>query len=637
MCLCVKLKTCGSRLDEWSVILKREFPYSQCKIPHSKELNIGKLGFGGAITTDTCNAAQKTRRLLVHEVLQYSNDNHVLQVDCWHHLRNVWLGGMAKKTTKYLSDFLEDSLDVIDPRLRVSTGMEGILRACDKEFSLCANYPKGHGELFYAWMKENHPGSLLLHVERTAGSRQDIVVEGAGAIYWNRQYWIEFLDERLRLPGGNILQESLFIVLSSLEIVGVSRLYSILHFSICLPMRWIAGNSHVLAKYNWSITSMGRVVDILESALEDIAQNGDLILDKIFMFGIFKELREELKPFQEYWLHMFDNKRMAVIDDSSTKVTHFSIVCNELFEPTTQTNIDSSTITKYLAVAAANALLEELRDTRKATSKYLSSSQSEFCWGGITPKNHTAGLNKMAVNDPAERSFGALTGQLQSFGRIGLTNAAGVSQVRTNGDFKRGFEASSSNKRKHANKMGFFHTLPENLRTSLIIMAMEHSPVSRNSDRLLLSKQRDAKMKKEKIAHELGMKNATEKYIDSLYYYDKYGSSACWMKVSDVDKELKNLKSKSAKLWALKENIRIRVIGFGWNEFSHQWSKNGIEYSPKELGEHLKKIIKAEKRRVVPKRPPTLIPQHKKTSIIRRTNNGCKNNECDISGEEYTF
>ena len=79
---------------------------------------------------------------------------------------------------------------------------------------------------------------------------------------------------------------------------------------------------------------------------------------------------------------MFDNKRMSVIADSSTKVTHFSIVYNKLFEPSTQTNIDSSTITKDLAVVAANALLEELRDTRKATSKYLSSSQSEFCWGG---------------------------------------------------------------------------------------------------------------------------------------------------------------------------------------------------------------------------------------------------------------
>ena len=134
-------------MDEWSVILKREFPDCQYEIPHSKELYIGKLGFGGAITTDTCNTAQKTRRLLVKEVLQYSSDNNVLQVDCWHHLRNVWLGGM-KKTTKFLKDLLEDSLDEIDPCLRVSTGTEGILRACNKELSLCANYPKGYGELF---------------------------------------------------------------------------------------------------------------------------------------------------------------------------------------------------------------------------------------------------------------------------------------------------------------------------------------------------------------------------------------------------------------------------------------------------------------------------------------------------------
>ena len=55
-----------------------------------------------------------------------------------------------------------------------------------------------------------------------------------------------------------------------------------------------------------------------------------------------------------------------------------------------------------------------------------------------------------------------------------------------------------------------------------------------------------------------------EKYIDALYYYDKYNYHACQMNVKDVDKELKNLKSK-AKKWALKENIRIIVIGFGWS------------------------------------------------------------------------
>ena len=40
------------------------------------------------------------------------------------------------------------------------------------------------------------------------------------------------------------------------------------------------------------------------------------------------------------------------------------------------------------------------------------------------------------------------------------------------------------------------------------------------------------------------------------------------MNEKDVDKELKKLKSVSAKLWAVKENIRIRVKGFGTADFS---------------------------------------------------------------------
>ena len=606
-----KLKTSGERLDQWATVLQREYPDSTYKIPNGKELHIGKLGFGGAITTDTCNAAQKTKRLLVDEVLQYSTNNHVLLVDCWHHLRNVWLGGMAKSTTNFLNDLLADSLEVIDPQLRVSTGMEGILRACDKEFSLCANYPKGHGELFGTWIKENHPGALLLHVERTAGSRQDLVVEGAGAIFWNRPFWVEFLDERLRLPAGNILQENLFIVLTSVEMVALSRIYAIVHLSICLPIRWLAANSHTLAKYSWSIQSMGRVVDILEKSLEKISKKGALILDEKFMMEVFLPLHSEIEPFNDYWVHMFDKKQMSRVADKSSKVLHFGKLRSELFTPTLPTNIESSTVAKKLSTNVADALLVELRDTRKATSKYLSSSKSKCCWGNTSPEDRVAGLNKMAVNDPAERSFGALTGQLQIYGRISLPYAAGVSQVRTNGDLSRGFETTSSNKRKATKKDGFFHTLPEELRNSLIIMALEYSPETKKVDQILLSKQRAAKRQKEKLAHEHGLQMASEKYIDALYYYDKYGSPACWMNVKDVDREIKKLKSVSAKLSALKENIRIRVIGFGWSNFAHPWSKNGIAYSPQELGVHLKSIIKAEKKCIIPNRPPTQLPQRK--------------------------
>ena len=226
---------------------------------------------------------------------------------------------MGKSLTTFLNNLLKDSLDEIDSRLRVTHGMEGILRACDKKYSFCANYPKGHGELFNTWMEEHHHRALLLHVERTTGSRNDLIV-----VYWNNQYWVEFLDDCLRISGDNILKEqNLFVVLSSLEIIALSHVCSIVHLAICLPIRWLASNSHLLAKYNWSIRSMGRVVDILESALGKIILSKELILDEAFMLDMFKDLRDELKLFHEYWLHMFDKKRKPLVADLNSKVVHF--------------------------------------------------------------------------------------------------------------------------------------------------------------------------------------------------------------------------------------------------------------------------------------------------------------------------
>ena len=46
-------------------------------------------------------------------------------------------------------------------------------------------------------MKKYHPGSLLVPVTRASGSRQDLTVEGAPAVYWNRHYYLEFLKQSL--------------------------------------------------------------------------------------------------------------------------------------------------------------------------------------------------------------------------------------------------------------------------------------------------------------------------------------------------------------------------------------------------------------------------------------------------------
>jgi hypothetical protein len=159
------------------------FPELAHLVPCETSISINKLGDGGQITSDTCNAAQRICRILT-EMITGSYD-----FDCMHHLCNVWFGSMEKKLTTSLALLLCSLLDIIDPKLHVTISISAIIRAINKEFSLSANYPKGHGELFLEWMRENHSGELLLHVQQAAGSRQDLYTEGSMAIYMNHPYY----------------------------------------------------------------------------------------------------------------------------------------------------------------------------------------------------------------------------------------------------------------------------------------------------------------------------------------------------------------------------------------------------------------------------------------------------------------
>ena len=180
------------RLTSVRSVLDELYPGNSKLVPSPDQIDKSKFGSGAVFNTDTCAAAQKLCRILV-EACVGSYD-----FDCMHHLRNVWFGGVKKALTSRLNEILRDSADEIDPKLRVSASISAVIRAVNKEFSLSANYPKGHGELFREWMKSNHSGELLLHVERAKGSRQDLCTEGCMAIVMNWPYYIEFLDEQLR-------------------------------------------------------------------------------------------------------------------------------------------------------------------------------------------------------------------------------------------------------------------------------------------------------------------------------------------------------------------------------------------------------------------------------------------------------
>ena len=183
-------------LRRWREITAVEYPNLLHILPLPDNINIEKLA-DGSIMTDTCHSAHSANKKVSALV-----DGKTHNLLCYNHLRNVHVKNVLEALTDFIRAHYGDSLDEIAPDLRVSPGFISFARAFDKMFSLCANYPKGWGEIFRQWMKENHTGELLFCVERAAsGGRQDVASMAALAMYWNRNFCVEFLEEMMVYCG----------------------------------------------------------------------------------------------------------------------------------------------------------------------------------------------------------------------------------------------------------------------------------------------------------------------------------------------------------------------------------------------------------------------------------------------------
>ncbi len=154
-----KINSKKNRLERLQQVVVHDNPQPCESIPSPDGIDIKKLGHNGLIMTDSCNATQKARRLL-----RYLVGGTVCDLDCYHHLRNVWIKGLEKSGSVFLRVVVSDSLEQIPPELRVTCIFLAIACVWDKFFSLCANYPKGQDEHFAAWLRMNKPGTPLYHV-----------------------------------------------------------------------------------------------------------------------------------------------------------------------------------------------------------------------------------------------------------------------------------------------------------------------------------------------------------------------------------------------------------------------------------------------------------------------------------------
>ena len=87
-------------------------------------------------------------------------------------------------------------------------------------------------------------------------------------------------------------------------------------------------------------------------------------------------------------------------------------------------------------------------------------------------------------------------------------------------------------------------------------------------------------------------------------------SPAFWESVAKAKAAYKKLESNTARLNAVKEQIRIYVIGFGWKDLHHPWSKDGRSYTADELFKYLVQTLIPEisRRGGIPNSPTMDLP-----------------------------
>ena len=87
----------------------------------------------------------------------------------------------------------------------------------------------------------------------------------------------------------------------------------------------------------------------------------------------------------------------------------------------------------------------------------------------------------------------------------------------------------------------------------------------------------------------------------------------------------------------LKDNIQIRVIAFGWEEFETQWFKGGRQKSIPELERCLKDIIKKTRGRQILPWPEVPVPERTDMGILGQINHQVRDMDQKAASETSDF
>jgi len=125
-----------------------------------------------------------------------------------------------------------------------------------------------------------------------------------------------------------------------------------------------------------------------------------------------------------------------------------------------------------------------------------------------------------------------------------------------------------------------------------------------------LAKQKAARLRSEEIKHKYQLASTKEQHIEALDHFEHYNSERCWKTATTALRTYDQLKSETAMINAIKEQISICRKGFGWEDAGHHWSNDRSTFTSMQLLPHLLNIVlPTETERQIPSEPPFNFPE----------------------------
>lgn len=630
-----------SLLRMWKEYHDKLFPDREYSGPSAELCSLFRLAGGGALQSDTCNAARKAKRLLrelaqsqaeewwrgelgdaAWEALSDEARNEKLRMhllDCHQHIRNIFLGHMSRKLSEHMKQELAHQLQAFASWERMSTDFDQLLRGCYKDFHHGCNYYKGHGADFTSWMLEHYPDSFYMLLERAEGGRQDLDFDASVPIYMDRQYYVEYLQARV-YSRDHILDDFLFKSLTTEQFIASSRANAVIDLRVSRHLRWLSGKSAELT--NWSPLKNNWALELVEAVFEKAKDDGSVLLDP--ELDIFQPITNEQPLFRAYLKHMFEHD--AVLSpNGKTRHLHYKLALAELLTPQDATNARTTAKTiEYLEVQAA-AGLEKMHDAKLAIADKLTSQ------GGTStlekqPTMHTDTMGCHADNNLSEATIGAWKYERRRIPGISMRRASGLAHERVAKSMAREVKVLHRKRRQPSSRgvqkqrststtstmFGFFHRLPVSEQVALIEMARCERKAQRRLDQEDGAELDAHRRLCRKTNSQLELESLIKQFALALSFFDRYTQRGV-TSVGDLNRELRSLKSDQEKLDWLREQIEMRVIGFGWVEYKTQWSSGRDEGvgSVSDLIGQLKEILEAQADRDVPEAAVAPIMQRK--------------------------